>query len=67
MKNPRTNSNGDKFWLNDKEQYHREDGPALEYSNGGKWWYYNGELIGTSWYGFTQEDFERYLKIKEYW
>jgi len=34
---------GDKSWcLNGK--LHREDGPAMEYSNGDKSWYTNGKL-----------------------
>jgi hypothetical protein len=35
-------SSGDKVWyLND--QYHREDGPAIERIRGTKMWYINGE------------------------
>ena len=35
--------NGSKYWyLN--SNYHREDGPAMEYANGAKHWYLNGEL-----------------------
>lgn len=30
------------WWLNGKR--HREDGPAVEYSNGHKYWYLNGKL-----------------------
>ena len=30
-------------WYNDKEQYHRENGPAVEWSSGTKWWYLNGQ------------------------
>ena len=34
---------GTKCWyLGDK--FHREDGPAVEYANGGKEWYLNGKL-----------------------
>ena len=29
---------------NQKGQLHREDGPAVEYSNGFKYWYKNGHL-----------------------
>ena len=37
-------SNGTKHWyLNG--QYHREDGPAVEWSNGTKHWYLNGQKI----------------------
>ena len=40
----RTRGNGtDKYWsLNG--QYHRVDGPAIEYTNGTKLWYLNGKL-----------------------
>jgi hypothetical protein len=39
----KVSSSGAKFWyLND--QLHREDGPAIEYSNGTKFWYLNDEL-----------------------
>ena len=37
---------GNKFrYLND--MFHREDGPAVEYSDGSKYWYLNGELHKT--------------------
>jgi len=36
--------NGDKFWfLND--ELHREDGPAIEYADGTKLWYLNGNEL----------------------
>ena len=44
MKNPKTNSNGDKWWENSKGEYHREDGPAVIWGNGNKTWYINGRL-----------------------
>jgi hypothetical protein len=31
-------------YLNEKGQYHREDGPAIEFINGSKEWYLNGQL-----------------------
>ena len=31
-------------WFNENDQLHREDGPAVEYEDGGKFWYLNGEL-----------------------
>ena len=35
-------ANGNKFWyLN--SQYHREDGPAIEWADGSKHWYLNGK------------------------
>ena len=44
MKNPIINENDDKFWYNEKGQYHRDDGPAIEYQNGSKEYYQNGLL-----------------------
>ena len=29
-------------WRNENGEVHREDGPAVEYVNGPKWWYKNG-------------------------
>jgi len=44
MSNPEHNMYGDKYWYNGKRELHREDGPAIEYSNGIKYWWLNGEL-----------------------
>src|ERR1700680_3490481 len=41
--NPIINEDGI-FWLNFKGQRHRDNGPAVEYSNGIKEWYINDEL-----------------------
>ena len=30
------------FWVNDEDELHREDGPALESSDGSRSWYING-------------------------
>ena len=38
------NKYGDKFWELPNGDYHREDGPAAEHSNGYKAWYLNGKL-----------------------
>ena len=67
-------------WFNSKGQLHREDGPAIEYSNGTKSWYLKGHLHredgpamewvnGTIfWYlegeCYTKEEFKFKLKIK---
>jgi len=37
-------SHGNKHWKNDKGQFHREDGPAIEWNGGRKYWYLNGQL-----------------------
>ena len=39
----RVYKNGNKTWLQNDE-YHRTDGPAIEYANGDKTWYVNGKL-----------------------
>ena len=36
-------SDGNKFWFNKNNKYHRKNGPATEYANGGKEWYINGQ------------------------
>ena len=38
-----TYPDGTKAWLLNGE-YHREDGPAVEYLDGTKWWYLNGKF-----------------------
>jgi len=35
--------NGIKYWMING-QYHREDGPAIEWDNGDKSWYFHGYL-----------------------
>jgi hypothetical protein len=40
------NNNGDKIWRNEMGEFHREDGPAIEYANGNKEWYRDGNAIG---------------------
>ena len=32
-----------KVWYNERGQFHREDGPAVEYPDGSKQWYLNGK------------------------
>ena len=36
--------NGDISWFNESNQLHREEGPAVEYSDGEKRWYRNDKL-----------------------
>ena len=42
MNNPEIDIDGNKYWKNNKGQYHREDGPAIKFVNGAKFWYRNG-------------------------
>jgi len=37
------NKYGDRFWYNQQDQLHREDGPSAEYANGTKSWFLNGQ------------------------
>jgi hypothetical protein len=37
-------NHGIKCWYNEQDQLHREDGPAIEYASGDKYWYRNGKL-----------------------
>ena len=54
-------SDGNKFWRNKKGEYHRIDGPAIEYVDGSKFWYKNGK--------FHREDGPacEYLDGTKYW
>jgi hypothetical protein len=74
--------NGDKVWcLNNN--YHREDGPAIEWSNGDKYWYINGKRHredgpAAEYYNgdkefylnnkrISQEQFLQLMKLKAFW
>jgi hypothetical protein len=35
---------GTKRWYNDRWEFHREDGPAIEFNDGSKSWFINGKL-----------------------
>ena len=39
----KVNECGDKRYFNAEDQLHRENGPAVEYANGDKFWYINGK------------------------
>ena len=54
--------NGTKFWYQNG-LLHRINGPAEEYSNGKKYWWIEGKRIDCN----SQEEFERYLKLKLFW
>ena len=59
---------GNKFWRNDKGEFHREDGPARELANGRKEWWVNGKLhrIDGPAYEGSNGDKEWYLNGKKY-
>ena len=43
--NGELDKNGDRLWINSEGEWHREDGPAIEWSYGCKYWVINDELI----------------------
>jgi hypothetical protein len=67
-------------WFNDKDEYHRLDGPAVEMANGYKAWYVDDKLHRLDgpaleyasgfkeWYvdgkEMTEEEFDKYTKPK---
>ena len=55
-------TDGSKFYYLDGKR-HRTDGPALEYADGSKSWYYHGEEIKVS----SNEEFFRMLRLKAFW
>ena len=55
-------SSGTRFWFRGNVQ-HRESGPAYERCNGECSWYLNDEKIPC----MTQEDFEKYMRLKAFW
>ena len=59
---------GDKVWFNNKGEIHRENGPAIEYTNGDKVWYLNGKRHcedGPA-YSTARGDKEWFLNGKQY-
>jgi hypothetical protein len=54
--------NGDKVYYSPGGKLHREDGPALDYANGYKAWFLNGEELPCE----TQEKFERLMKLRAF-
>jgi len=44
MTNPTIDKYDNKFWYNSKKEFHREDGPAIEWINGDKEWCQNDVL-----------------------
>lgn len=50
---------GSKFYYKDKQMtiLHREDGPAVEYSSGTKYWYLNGKAWYLDGVYFTEQNF----------
>ena len=45
MSNPVIDRAGNKFWYNNDDYLHREDGPAVETANGDSYYYVNGQSL----------------------
>jgi hypothetical protein len=43
MDNPVIDADGTKRWFNSNGDKHRDNGPAVEYTDGDRWWYLNGK------------------------
>jgi len=56
------NHYGDKFWILEGK-FHREDGPAVEFADGTKAWYYQGKYIHCQ----TQQQFEKIIRLRLFW
>lgn len=53
---------GSRTWYDEDHNVHREDGPATVCINGTKVWYYQGKYISV----FSQEEFERWLRLRAF-
>lgn len=56
-------SDGSKQWRLSNGKLHREDGPAVEWANGVKvWFYYDQQILCKN-----NEDFLKLIKLKSFW
>jgi hypothetical protein len=53
--NGELDEDGDRIWTNSEGEYHREDGPAIEWSDGVKSWYIDDK-------NFTKDEWLQWLK-----
>lgn len=54
--------NGDKRWVSSSNLLHREDGSALEFANGEKYWFYHDIQIHCK----DNEEFLKLIKLKAF-
>ena len=72
--NFKTDAGENKYWYDNEGKFHREDGPAIEYTMGYKWWYKHGlchREDGPA-YEYSNGDKSYYLEgiyytAEEYW
>jgi len=50
-------SDGTIIWFNKKREFHREDGPAVEYISGTKKWWLNGGIR------YTKAEFDKKMGV----
>lgn len=62
---PAIEHDGSKAWMINGE-YHRKNGPAIEWANSRECWYYKGKCVGTSDQGYSQAQYEQWLKFKAF-
>jgi len=86
MNNPIIDFYGNKKWINENYNLHRDDGPAIIYCNGDKTWYQDGKIHRVDGPAYirvngyqewwinghflnvkSQQEFERYMKLKAFW
>jgi len=60
----KVNEDGNKYYLNDEEKYHRLDGPAFEYPDGSKFWHINGNNHRNIDPAFEYSDREKFWWFK---
>jgi hypothetical protein len=67
---PETSSCGYTYWIaiiDGKRMYHREDGPAFEYKDGGKEWYYKNKRHRLDGPAVMQYSIEKYYIYGEFY
>jgi hypothetical protein len=64
MINPQVDKDGNKEWYNENGQFHRDDGPAIEWADGSKTWYQNGKVHREDGPAMTWDDGQKFWFIK---
>ena len=54
-----------KAWRNEQGRLHRDDGPAVEYADGSKYWYQNGQLHRLDGPAIEYDDGSKYWYQKD--
>jgi len=58
MSNPKIDKRGTNCYYNEDGEFHRIDGPAIEYADGDKSWYIEGQI-------YSEEEFNQYNRPVE--